>query len=124
MWAIPITVHPISTYTKFTQFTKQESLGRIQLFAVCQYSCFENGRSVIKPCRSYLMLNQYDKAIADLNLYASQRFVYARSQLSSRYYDSKELCIQRDRYSISIKPNLLILITVSISTIRQTLGVI
>jgi len=80
---------------------------------------------LLNRAEAYLMLNQYDKAIADLNLYASQRFVIARSPASKQdIMILKNYVLHAIRYSISIKPNLIILITSSISTIRQTLGVI
>jgi hypothetical protein len=98
MWAIPY--YGTSNFyfiPKFTQFTKQESLDASNFLPYANIPVLRMEEVLLNRAEAYLMLNQYDKAIADLNLYASQRFVIARSPASSRYYDSKELCITRDK---------------------------
>lgn len=98
MWAIPF--YGTSNFyfiPKFAQFTKQESLDASNFLPYANIPVLRMEEVLLNRAEAYLMLDQYDKAIADLNLYASQRLVMGRSPASLRYYDSKELCITHDK---------------------------
>lgn len=98
MWAIPY--YGTSNFffiPKFAQFTKQESLDASDFLPYANIPVLRMEEILLNRAEAYLMLDQYDKAIADLNLYASQRLVLARNPASYRRYDFKELCITHDK---------------------------
>ena len=98
MWAIPY--YGTSNFffiPKFAQFTKQESLDASDFLPYANIPVLRMEEVLLNRAEAYLMLEQYDKAIADLNLFASQRLVIAKSPASYRYYDTQKLCITRDR---------------------------
>lgn len=98
VWAIPI--YGTSSFyfiPKFAQFTKQESLDASDFLPYANIPVLRMEEVLLNRAEAYLMLDQYDKAIADLNLYASQRLVVGRSPASIRYYDTEALCITHDK---------------------------
>ena len=82
---------------KFAQFTKQESLDASSFLPYANIPILRMEEILLNRAEAYLMTDQYDKAIQDLNIYASQRLVMGTNPSSLRYYDPKELCITRDR---------------------------
>lgn len=98
VWAIPY--YGTSNFyfiPKFAQFMKQESLDASDFLPYANIPVLRMEEVLLNRAEAYLMLDQYDKALADLNLYASQRLMLGRSPASLRYYDSKELCITHDK---------------------------
>ena len=52
---------------------------------------------LLNRAEAYVMLDEYDKAIADMNVYLSQRVVTDIQTPAARVYDNKTLYLSRDR---------------------------